>query len=145
MSVLIRNSTDIPNRLIEIVVAFTAQDGIKLSEVVVKNKQEGKLHGKAGWYHSVDHKVVVNIPQVIPAHGFQFRLKYSGLSVRLMTRAEWLVAVMAHELRHAWQYQSASSASYKLSKPLRERDAEQYEYGMLAKWRAQFNQRVSAA
>jgi hypothetical protein len=144
LAVLIRNTTDIPNRLIEIAVAFSIQEGVDIKEIVIKNKKDGKTHGQWGWYFPNEKRVVLIVPQSIPEHGVRCPLKYSGLMVRVMTRAEFVIAVMAHELRHGWQWQIASN-SFKLSKPLRERDAEQYEYGMLAKWRAQFNQRVSAA
>jgi hypothetical protein len=144
LAVLIRNTTDIPNRLIEIAVAFSIQEGVDIKEIVIKNKKDGKTHGQWGWYFPNEKRVVLIVPQSIPEHGVRCPLKYSGLHIRVMTRAEFVIAVTAHELRHGWQYQCASTA-YKLSKPLRERDAEQYEYGMLAKWRAQFNQRVSAA
>lgn len=131
----LRNTTDIPSRLIEIAVAFSIQENVEINEIVIKNKQEGISHGQWGWYFPTDKKVVLIVPQSIPSHGVKARLKYCGLSMQVMTRAEFVIAVMAHELRHAWQWQASGSGAYKLSKPLRERDAEQYEYGMLAKWR----------
>lgn len=130
-----RNTTDIPNRLIEIAVAFSIQDGVNVEEIVIKNKTADILHGKFGWYHPVDEKIVLVVPPVM-AKPITHLMGYSGLKCHFESRSDFVVAVMAHELRHAWQWQAAGNQAYKLSKALRERDAEQYEYGILAKWKA---------
>lgn len=130
-----RNTTDIPNRLIEIAVAFSIQENVMIHELTIKNKQDGIMHGRYGWYYPTDEKVVLVVPPSIPSIGIRRTGKYSGLRFTYMTRAEFVVGVMAHELRHAWQWQGSGNGAYRMSKPLRERDAEQYEYGMLAKWR----------
>lgn len=111
------------------------QDDIKLGEIVVKDKLRDNHYGRYGWYMPTDKRVCVMIPETV--NNIRHDLKYSGLTLFYHTRVELMVAVMAHELRHAWQFQH-HEARFKPCKALRERDAEQYMYGMLAKWRAQF-------
>ena len=134
---LLRNMTNVPDKLIEIAVAFSIQENIALSEIVIKNKQAGVMHGQMGWYYPTDKKVAIIVPPVISEiFGLNLKGRYTHLHMKVYSRAEFIVAVMAHELRHAWQYQASGNPQmYKLSKGIAERDAEQYQYGMLAKWR----------
>jgi hypothetical protein len=135
--VLLRNDTNIPDKLIEIAVAFSIQENIALSEIVIKNKQAGIMHGQMGWYYPNDKKVVLIVPPVISEiFGMKGRGRYTHLDIKVYSRSEFVVMWMAHELRHAWQYQASGNADmYARNKGIAERDAEQYQYGMLAKWR----------
>lgn len=135
---ILRNTTSVPDKLIEIAVAFSIQENIALSEIVVKNKQVGIKHGQMGWYYPGDKKVVLIVPPEINSiWGLKMRGKYTHLNQTVYSRAEFIVAVAAHELRHAWQHQSSGrwESFYLPFRQMSERDAEQYQYGMLAKWR----------
>lgn len=134
---LLRNDTNIPDKLIEIAIAFSIQENIALSEIVIKNKRAGVLHGQMGWYYPTDKKVAIIVPPVISEiFGMQMRGNVTHLNQTVYSRAEFVVAVLAHELRHAWQYQASGKAEmYQRSKNISERDAENYQYGMLARWR----------
>jgi hypothetical protein len=134
---LLRNMTNVPDKLIEIAVAFSIQENIALSEIVIKNKQAGIMHGQLGWYYPTDKKVVVIVPpEISEIFGMSTGGRYTHLNMKVFSRAEFIVAVMAHELRHAWQYQASGNPQmYARSRGMCERDAEQYQYGMLAKWR----------
>ena len=131
---ILRNTTSIPDQLIAIAVAHCIQAGVEVNEIVVKNKAAGKVNGQWGWYYPSDKKVVLIVPQEIKAH--THRAKYSKLTIRINSRAEFLIAVMAHELRHAWQWQvdRKNLDGSSLAKFIRERDAERYELGMLMLW-----------
>ena len=135
---LMRNTTSVPDKLIEIAVAFSIQENIALSEIVIKNKQAGVMHGQMGWYYPTDKKVVIIVPpNISEVWGMKMRGKYTHLQMSVGSRAEFIVSVMAHELRHAWQHQASGQwdTLYINNKQLKERDAEHYQYGMLAKWR----------
>lgn len=142
---MLRNSTNIPDKLVAAIVAFVIPpdtlDGV--SEIVVKNKQRGKIRGQWGWYFSSDKKVVIIVPRKISAR-YTFTKKYSKRKLSIGSRAEFLVAVLAHELRHAWQFKhwaEPSGFTWKLEynqmgKWAREVDAEIYEADTLLKWQS---------
>ena len=135
---ILRNTTSVPNKLIEIAVAFSIQENIALSEIVIKNKQAGIKHGRMGWYYPTDKKVVLIVPpDISDIFGMKLRGRHTHLNMGVMSRAEFVISVMAHELRHAWQHQSSGrwDTYYLPFRAASERDAENYQYGMLAKWR----------
>ena len=137
---IIRNTTDIPDKLIAIAYAFGAQENIVIDELIVKNKKKGKVHGQWGWYIAAHRKIIIIVPRVIDMtyHG---RKPFTKLPSVISNRAEFLVSVLAHELRHAYQDQVLGWNMYDKSRPnlvKLESDAEKYEYALLAEWKREF-------
>lgn len=133
------NSTDIPDQLVAIAVAHSLAEGVVIDEIVIRNKAYGKLAGKYGHYDPRYKQISINVPREVP-HGFKNKMAYSKCWQTLNSRAEFLVAVIAHELRHAWQHQSDGETFKGMSQytcAYRELDAESFENRMLAKWREQ--------
>jgi len=130
-----QNTTNIPNRLVAIIANFVMPDGVDVNEISLRNKQAGRIDGNWGKYYPMDRKVTLNIPQVI--NGAREFRKYRKEWITLNSRTEFLVMVLAHELRHAWQYQKSGwHLSILKNKWYKEFDAETYESEMLDKWRA---------
>jgi len=103
-----------------------------------KNKQKGIYHGQWGWYYSKDKRVVLIIPPSFNGKVIRDRLRYSKKYIEMRNRVEFIVAIMAHELRHHWQHENWDG--WRLDRKgdgkwCREVDAEIYELQMLRKWR----------
>lgn len=143
---MLRNSTNIPDQLIAIAMAHGMPPGITkgISSVIVKNKRHGRVHGRWGWFYPEDRSVVIIVPRVI-SRTHSFTRPFSRKKMTISSRAEFLIAVMAHELRHAWQADNWNTPASKwklertkLGKYAREVDAELWEMKALDKWREQF-------
>lgn len=138
---MLRNTTNIPDQLVAIAAAFVMPpDCPPVASIIVKNKARGKIGGQWGWHYPQDNQVVVIVPRRI-SRRYTFKLKYSKKSITFSSRAEFLVALLAHELRHAWQCQHWNTPSSKwrlertrVGKYAREVDAEMYELQMLRRW-----------
>lgn len=138
-----RNTTDIPDQLIAIAVAFSIQQGVEIDEIVVKNKAEGKTHGQWGWYFSHNRKVVLIVPQVVTK--LTGRQKYTRRPYYMTSRTEFLIAIMAHELRHAYQHQILKEHMGVANRARHELDAERYETQKLNDWRRQYGEVAAAS
>ena len=141
---MLKNSTNIPDQLIAIAVAFAMPPGCDglVSCITVKNKRRGKIRGSWGWHYPNDNRVVIIVPRKI-SRTHTVRRKYSRKLIGIRSRADFLVMIMAHELRHAWQHKhwDTDQSRWKLrrdrvSKYAQEVDAEMYEAEVLARWQA---------
>lgn len=128
-----RNTTNIPTELVKVVIAFSADKDIELKRLELRNKELGILHGQFGWYFRNEKKIRLIVPQQIPQAGYNYKLRYLGKRIYIKDRIDFVVTVLAHELRHAWQmqlhpleYQCVIAKEY---------DAERYQYEILEKWR----------
>ena len=129
------NTTDIPIELVKCVIAFAAQDGIMLKSIKLRNKAEGKeCRGNWGMYYH-DRRITLTIPTKIPDCGITTKLVHCGKYITIRNRIEFVVAVLAHELRHAWQMQVKGLEYLNACSAAKEFDAEMYEYLILEQWR----------
>lgn len=147
MGLIIRNTTDIPDSLIAFAVAFSIEAGVEINEIIVKNKAEGVTRGQWGWYFVDEKRVVLIVPREVNLLlTFGFRQKYSKRDCIIKTRAEFVIAVMAHELRHAAQYQlNFTKWAGDIMNVPRELDAEHFEYNQLLKFHREYGDVQRAA
>lgn len=138
---IFRNTTDIPDRLIAIAVAHSLPEGVVIDEIVIKNKMENHVTGQWGWYYPNARKIVLIVPRSLD--GYIGKLKYTRLPISFNSRVEFVIAVMAHEIRHAWQYQKSIGREMTIRE--KEVDAERYERAKLYEWRAKLDQMEKAA
>jgi hypothetical protein len=141
---MLRNTTNIPDRLVAIAAAYalaSLEPKPELACIRVKNKARGKVKGQWGWYYHQDREVVVIVPRKI-SHTYISRLKFSRKNIEFSSRGEFLVMLLAHEIRHAWQYNNWTSPSMawrlertRVGKYAREVDAELYELAVLERWK----------
>lgn len=130
-----KNTTNIPDQLVGIIANFVMPDGIDISEIILRNKQAGSIGGNWGKYYPMTRKITLVVPQEIK--GFKDLRKHRREWTEIRNRTEFVVMVMAHEMRHAWQYQKSGwSQRFLQSTAAMEYDAETYEAEMLDKWRA---------
>lgn len=143
---MLRNSTNIPDKLVAIMVAFAMPPDCSefITSISVKNKRRGKIVGKWGYYYGSDQRVVVIVPRAV-SRTYTFRRKWARTSLVISSRAEFLVAILAHEMRHAWQAKHWNTEKSKwklerdrLGKYAREADCEHYELMVLDRWKRQF-------
>lgn len=141
---MLKNSTNIPDKLVAISLAFAMPPDCSefVSCITVKNKRRGKFLGQWGWYYHSDQRVVIIVPRKI-ARPHTWTRKYSRKRVTIRSRGDFLVMIMAHELRHAWQkkHWNTPASRWKLertrtAKYAQEVDAQMYEYEVLLKWQA---------
>lgn len=143
MGIVVRNLTDMPDALVTMAIAHGLQDGVELCEVLIKNKNAG-MSGRWGTYWSgSERKVVITLPRAMTTH--VVRNSRLGLKYTIDSRVEFLVTVMAHELRHAYQHQVYKWDMARMSKRLLEADAENWEYTSLMRWREKLTQMRKAA
>lgn len=139
---MIQNSTNIPDQLIGIAMALALKE-LEVPpprEVVVKNKKRGNIKGQWGWYFRSDQRVVLIVPRTLTL--FRERMKYTKQVLELRSRADFVVAVMSHELRHHWQTfnWNTEKSRWKLGYTpeailAKEVDAEMFEVKMMGIWR----------
>lgn len=147
---MLRNTTNIPDRLVAIAAAFAIPPGCPtVSRITIKNKRHGKVMGQWGWFYPDDNHVIVIVPRKI-TRVHTIRLKFSKKETRISSRAEFLVRVLAHEMRHAWQYANWNTPSMKwrlertrVGKYAREVDAELYEIDTIRRWRLEIVPRLA--
>ena len=129
-----RNTTDIPLELIKVVIQFNNIQGIELKSIKIRNKAEGLTHGNFGmYYHS--RKITLTVPTKIPDCGISLKMLNCGKYITIRDRVEFVVAVLSHELRHAYQMQVEGLKFLNACSAAKEYDAEMYEIEMLNKWR----------
>lgn len=152
-----RNSTDIPDKLVGIALEFSAAclTNLKLpDQVIIKNKSVGRTVGQWGWYFPKPlNKIVLIVPRVIRPGGHRYLSRYTKVWCTINSRAEFVVSVLAHELRHCWQWQNWDTPLSRwklkhgdfLARQVREVDAERFEYTQTAAWRRMLEEQVKAA
>lgn len=140
-----RNTTDIPDQLVAVALSFIMEDedmqGIGLPSLIqVKNKRHGKVYGQWGWYYSRGQEIVIIVPRTI-SHTKRIARKRARQWMYWRNRMDFLVGVLAHEMRHHYQYVKWNTprgrwrlANDKLGKVARETDAELFEVKTLARW-----------
>jgi hypothetical protein len=128
-----KNTTDIPIELIKVVIQFNAIKGIELKSIKIRNKKEGLTSGNYGlYYHS--KRISLTVPPVMN-NPISMKLVHCGKYITIRDRIEFVVAVLSHELRHAWQFQVEGLKFLNACSQAKEYDAEMYEYETLMKWR----------
>ena len=145
---MLNNTTNIPDQLVAHALAFIMEDedmrDIELPlRLTVKNKRHGKVHGQWGWYYSAERRIVLIVPRVI-RKPFLVKRKYAPIaSYHCFSRSDFLVGVLAHEMRHCYQFQSWNTprSSWRLKydelgKIARETDAQLFEGKMIRLWQA---------
>lgn len=136
---LLRNSTDIPPILVRYIYDYVRLPDVDDPELIhIKNKARGIYHGRYGWYYPKDKRVVLIVPPDFNGKVIREKMKYSKLYLEIRNRVEFVVAVMAHELRHHWQRETWEGWRLSQSRDgrwCREVDAETYEIMMLKRWR----------
>jgi hypothetical protein len=135
----IKNTSDIySTKQIREVVNFVRPSGIDNFDVMVKNSKsnfQGRAYMNGSDYHfSYRPFVVIRIGKMkFPYHRSPFNgyLRYSVFS-----QEEILVVIIAHELRHLWQYKHPKGwRVYGAKGRFSERDADAYAIRQLRKWR----------
>lgn len=143
---MLRNSTNIPDELIGFALGFVRKfDGMNLElprTIIVKNKARGLVRGQWGWYFPDSRinpggKIVLIVPREING-SHSGKMRYSKLAYAIRSRAEFVVAVTAHEMRH--HYQHTNWTGWRVSQTsegrlAREVDAEVFELKVLDKFR----------
>lgn len=137
ITIRFRNSTDIPDKIIAVAVARALSalprgNEIEIDEIVIKNKKDGKEFGQWGWYFPGQKRIVLIVPRTWTSR--TVRKRYLNVGMVLHTRYDFVIAVMAHELRHAWQYQIDGAEKWKASRFAREVDAEMFESQQIREW-----------
>ena len=127
-----RNTTDIPLDLIKVAIQFAGQSGVEIKRIEVRNKEEGIYHGDYGKYYEQSKKIRLIVPPVMNKP-IQMKLRHFGKHITFQNRIEFVVAVMAHELRHGYQYQVMGMEF--ACTAAKEYDAEKYEWEKLNEWR----------
>ncbi|MBA2706060.1 MAG: hypothetical protein H0U60_19655 [Blastocatellia bacterium] len=138
---IINNTTDMPMPLVRIALRHALDclpdkgAGIELESVTIRNKMEGKVSGQWGWYKPQSKQIVVIVPREMP-HGYKIHLKHARQYLTINTRVEFLIAVVAHEMKHAhqWQVMKTWTVDTRSNRWYRERDAEQYESDTTIQW-----------
>lgn len=127
------NTTDIPIELVKVVIAFSAQPGIEIKSITLRNKAVGLQHGNFGMYYH-DRRITLTIPPIMN-NPINMKLVHCGKYITIRNRIEFVVAVLAHELRHAYQFQVKGLEYLNACSAAKEFDAEMYEYLILERWR----------
>lgn len=127
------NTTDIPIDLIKVVIAFSAQPGIEIKSIKLRNKKEGLRTGNFGMYYHNKH-ISLTIPPIID-NPICYKLANCGKYIAIRNRIEFVVYVMAHELRHAYQFQVKGLEFLNACSAAKEYDAEMYGFQTLERWR----------
>lgn len=105
------NSTDLSDKLVLIMYALTKPEGVNIREIRLRYKRKGRTHGNWGRYYWGQGIVTFCVPQPEAWTGLGAVLTrlskrpYSGRTVEIADRYEWLALIMAHELQHAKQDQ----------------------------------------
>src|SRR3954453_8235882 len=89
--VRLNNTTDLPDKLIAIAVAFSIQSGVEISSITLTNKRERNVHGNWGKYFPLQREITLNVPRQLLV--YRSAQPYSGRMVTCKSRAEWLVRV----------------------------------------------------
>lgn len=127
------NTTDIPIELVKVVIAFSAQPGIEIKSIKLRNKKVGLKSGNYGMYY-YDRHISLTIPPIMdnPIH---YKLAYCGKYISIRNRIEFVVYVLSHELRHAYQLQCRGLEFLNACSAAKEFDAEMYGLQTLERWR----------
>lgn len=144
------NSTNIPNRAIETIYSLVELDGISIYQLVVRNKKKSTHYGTWGYYFPAVQSIAIYIPHEDHYPISSHRTNYNDTLVTLNSRIEHLLYTLAHEVRHAWQFQVKwdkfkyqCSSPRKLSK-IMEWDAEHYSYEKLQWWKGIETRKVAS-
>lgn len=109
----VHNTTDIPDLSVYAAGAFAMED-TRLQDwvrsVTIRNKSVGILHGQFGCYRGWSRDITVNVPLIIPAD-WRLKLQYCGWRIVIRSKQEFLVAILAHEFRHAYYHMTNNMLS----------------------------------
>lgn len=130
-----KNTTNIPDALVALVANFVKPGGVEIESISLRNKMSNRIAGNWGKYYVGNKSITLNVPKCI--NNYKTYRKYRKEWITVNNRAEFLVLVLAHEMRHAWQYQKSDWSPKILTHNwYLEFDAETYEDQMLDKWRS---------
>ena len=142
----VKNTTNIPDKLIREIIAFTRPSGISNFDVMVKNGEylAGRAYTQGSRYHATRDKFIVCR---VPEKGYPKKFStyqyvhLKGKRYYHSNRIEAVVYLMAHELRHLWQAKSKNKSGYAFGSRGRfsEIDTESYAINKLRQWRNKNN------
>lgn len=130
---MIKNSTNIPSEVIEAIAARVCPPGAARYTL--------RLRNRAGWlgvsgYAYRSGPVSLCIGEVEGSHTLNGRKGKGYLTgIALGSRAEAILFVLAHELRHRWQHAHRKPRVYGSRGRYSERDADAYALGILRQYR----------
>lgn len=138
-----RNYTDIPDTEVKAIYSAVCPSGLAAHDVAIKNhgRRGGRGRAYMGGSHYHDTRrpfVIVSVPKTDALS----RLRRTGgngyLPVTTGSRREVLVYILAHELRHLWQYKFKGKPRgmvYGARGRSSERDCDAYGLQMLRRYR----------
>lgn len=138
----IKNTTSFPDDLVREVVRFVRPPGIRNFDVRVSNSTgdfAGRAYLRSGYHDRRSTPFVV--VRVGPDRFFPRKVHYRGRvdspTFWYLTREEALVGVIAHELRHLWQFKQKNRRGYfpRTRGKCSERDCECWALNRLRAWR----------
>ena len=136
---IINNLTDIPHAMIEFAIRMNSdiiKEGIEINEIKLYNKKERKIFGNWGYYYPHAKLITLRVPRILTY--VNAKLRVSKAKIVMHSRAEFVVSVLAHEMRHAYQYQ-VEQLQRKYNEPIlsyiMEVEAESYQLKKLREFR----------
>lgn len=138
------NTTDFPNQLVAIMYDVISKDldGVQVSSITLRNKQNGLTRGNWGMYYGRENRITLNVFRDV-SYPYTGRTPYLKLERTYHTRAEWLISVLAHEMRHAYQAKLYQGQLTRMHAARLECDAELYERKAIGMWNEFVNQKPS--
>ena len=100
---MIKNTTNIPMETVREVIDFVRPHGVRNVDVYIENRSSGVGSGRASSHGYVSIRVQENAVER-PLRRKPCREKGYVFDGWLMDRKELLVMLLAHELRHQWQF-----------------------------------------
>jgi len=149
--VRLKNFTTIPDEMVREIIRHTVPSGVKNFDVRVSNLGRssvgsskragiaGRAYSRSGYHDRSCPFVVCRIDKLEePSYYKPYQYgQHKGKQYWLYNRVEKLVVLMAHELRHLWQYKQKNKRGYCWGSRGRasEVDTEAYAINRLRAWR----------
>jgi hypothetical protein len=140
----IYNSTDIPSQVLDLLISI-ARDGlgdeVLINKLYVRNKKKDIIRGNWGYYHIAERNISVRLPNQkhFPCKRIEPHLKEKYY---LDNQIEFLLHVLSHEFRHAWQFQHKYDA-FIHQEYMCEWDAEFYSFKKIMWWKSVDSKKVA--
>jgi hypothetical protein len=131
----LKNYTDIETERIREIIRFVKPSGIGGFDVRISNTKRYRFAGRAYMegsdYHDRDCPFIV---VRIGGKGWDYPYKSCSYGI-ILSKEEILVMVIAHELRHLWQYKHKKGKVWGAKGRFSERDADAYAIRKVREWR----------
>jgi hypothetical protein len=128
------NTTIIPDSFLRAVVRWSKPPIVnRLRKVTVHNTSSGGIHGRGGSW-----EIYIAIPERVARISYPQKLAYHGayLGNVVYTLEEYLIDIIAHEMRHCWQtVMPRGRRVWGAKGQYSERDADAYALKMVRKYR----------